>query len=169
MAARKHIRAAEHFIRSVDHRKSANPTLGEQLEDKYLEHLKRGRRSGHRPPLKPDRQKYSIDRFFRAGFLLDCFPKLSTLKIDLETHEASILRGAERLLREVRPVIWCEVSHKNSDAVTDLLRSAKYELYGAESQPRQRIERAWFQTLALPIPLRYSLGSYFPRKIMPQV
>ena len=84
-------------------------------------------------------------------FLLDYFPKPSVLKIDVETHETSVLRGAERLLKEVRPMILCEVSHENSEAVTDLLRSAKYELYGVESQPRQRIERAWFQTLAVPV------------------
>jgi len=84
-------------------------------------------------------------------FLLDYFPKPSILKIDVETHEANVLRGAGRLLKEVRPVIWCEVSHENSEAVTDLFRSSNYELYGVESQPRQKIKRAWFQTLALPI------------------
>jgi FkbM family methyltransferase len=83
-------------------------------------------------------------------FLLDYFPAPSVLKIDVETHEASVLRGAQRLLKETRPVILCEVSHQNSDAVTQLLHAANYELYGAEMHPHPRIPRAWFQTLAIP-------------------
>jgi FkbM family methyltransferase len=78
-------------------------------------------------------------------FLLDYFPAPSVLKIDVETHEASVLRGASRLLREVRPAIWCEVSHENSAAVTEILHAAGYELYGAQTTPHPRIERAWFR------------------------
>ena len=83
-------------------------------------------------------------------FLLDYFPTPSILKIDVETHEASVLRGAERLLKEVRPTIWCEVSRQNSEEITDLLHRAKYELYSVEGPRRQRIDRAWFHTLAIP-------------------
>lgn len=81
--------------------------------------------------------------------LLEHFPPPSVLKIDVETHEASVLRGATRLLREFHPAIWCEVSAQNSPEVTDLLLSAGYELYGAATLPHPRIERAWFNTLAL--------------------
>lgn len=83
-------------------------------------------------------------------FLLNYFPAPSVLKIDVETHELSVLRGAERLLRQVRPAIWCEVSEENSVAVTELLHNADYELLGAAVRPHPRIERAWFHTLAVP-------------------
>jgi hypothetical protein len=83
-------------------------------------------------------------------YLLSYFPAPSVLKIDVETHEAKVLAGAEKLLREVRPIIWCEVSPENSLAVTELLHSANYELWGAASQPHPKIERAWFHTLAIP-------------------
>jgi FkbM family methyltransferase len=83
-------------------------------------------------------------------FLLDCFPPPSVLKIDVETHEVSVLRGAARLLRELRPTIWCEVSHENSSEITDLLHAAGYELHGAAALPHPRIDRAWFHTLAVP-------------------
>jgi FkbM family methyltransferase len=86
-------------------------------------------------------------------FLLEYFPPPSVLKIDAETHEATILKGAERLLREAKPMIWCEVSAENSDEVTKLLHASKYELYGAQVRPHQRIHRAWFHTLAIPISL----------------
>jgi FkbM family methyltransferase len=84
-------------------------------------------------------------------FLLNHFPAPSVLKIDAETHEAGILKGAERLLREARPTIWCEVSAENSAEITTLLRGANYKLYGAQVQPHPPIERAWFHTLAVPI------------------
>jgi FkbM family methyltransferase len=83
-------------------------------------------------------------------FLLNYFPPPNVLKIDAETHEVSILRGAERLLREVQPVIWCEVSAENSIAITELLQAADYELQGAAVRPHPLIKRAWFHTLAVP-------------------
>jgi len=85
-------------------------------------------------------------------YLLDYFPCPSVLKIDVETHEVNVLRGAHRLLTETRPVILCEVSHQNSDDVTAILRAAEYDLYGAEILPHPRTARAWFQTLAIPKP-----------------
>jgi FkbM family methyltransferase len=84
-------------------------------------------------------------------FLLDYFPPPLVLKIDVETHEVSVLKGAVRLLREIRPTIWCEVSHQNSAEITDLLHAAGYKLYGAETQPHSPIDRAWFHTLAVPL------------------
>jgi len=84
-------------------------------------------------------------------FLLDHFPVPSVLKIDVESHEAKVLKGATRLLREIRPTIWCEVSHENSTEVTELLHAAGYKLYGADLQPHPPIDRAWFQTLAIPV------------------
>jgi FkbM family methyltransferase len=83
-------------------------------------------------------------------FLLDYFPPPSVLKIDVETHEVSVLKGAARLLKEIRPTIWCEVSHENSTEMTELLHAAGYKLYGAEVQPHPPTDRAWFHTLAVP-------------------
>jgi FkbM family methyltransferase len=83
-------------------------------------------------------------------FLLDYFPVPSVLKIDVEAHEGRVLRGATRLLSEIRPTIWCEVSPDNSAEVTELLHSAGYSLYGAQTQPHPPINKAWFHTLAVP-------------------
>jgi FkbM family methyltransferase len=84
-------------------------------------------------------------------FLLDYFPPPSVLKIDVETHEVSVLKGAARLLKEIRPTIWCEVAPQNSAEITDLLHGAGYKLYGAEVQPHSPTDRAWFHTLAVPV------------------
>jgi len=83
-------------------------------------------------------------------FLLEYFPHPSVLKIDVETHETSVLMGAKRLLNEVRPTIWCEVSPQNSEDVTKILHAAGYDLSGAQTRPHQRTNRAWFHTLAVP-------------------
>ncbi len=83
-------------------------------------------------------------------FLLDYFLAPALVKIDVETHELKVLQGATRLLKEVRPKIWCEVSPENSLAITELLHSAGYSLLGAEVQPHPQIQRAWFHTLAVP-------------------
>ena len=64
-------------------------------------------------------------------FLLDYFPVPSVLKIDVETHEVNVLKGAARLLKEIRPTIWCEVSHENCTEITKLLHAVGYKLYGA--------------------------------------
>jgi FkbM family methyltransferase len=85
-------------------------------------------------------------------FLLDYFPVPSVLKIDVETHEVSLLKGAARLFREIRPTIWCEVSQENSTEITELLHAAGYKLFGAEVRPHPPTGRAWFHTLAVPSP-----------------
>jgi FkbM family methyltransferase len=85
-------------------------------------------------------------------FLLDYFPPPSVLKIDVETHEVSVLKGATRLLREIRPTIWYEVSPENSTEIMELLHAAGYKLFGAAVRPHPPTERAWFHTLAVPSP-----------------
>ena len=87
-------------------------------------------------------------------FLLDYFPPPSVLKIDAEAAEVKVLQGSAKLLRTARPVIWCEVSPENSQAVADLLRDAGYEIYAAALPPSQRtaLQRASWNTLAVPRP-----------------
>ncbi len=65
VAARKHIRAAEHFIHWMNHRGLSITAIEERFAAEFLSHLKRCRCQGHRPPVKPARQKYRVDLFFR--------------------------------------------------------------------------------------------------------
>ena len=82
--------------------------------------------------------------------LRDFFPAPSVLKIDVESHEAEVLRGAARILESARPVIWCEVDPKNAEAVSELLHEKNYQLFGAANDPHPPIPRAWWNTLAVP-------------------
>lgn len=84
---------------------------------------------------------------------LDTLLKHSTphlVKVDVEGAELLVLRGAERLLSEVRPIIACEVSSDNADEVTDILRRASYRLLDA-AHSCVGVDRAPYATVAVPL------------------
>lgn len=74
------------------------------------------------------------------------------VKIDVEGAELLCLRGAERLLREVRPVVICEVSEENAAEAGAILHRHGYTLFDAAAPPEERrpLERPVWNTLALP-------------------
>ena len=82
------------------------------------------------------------------------FPAPTVLKIDVESAEIGVLRGASCLLRSAKPVILCEVTPENSDTVANILHQNKYEIFEADTAPAQRqpVKRAPWSTLAIPIP-----------------
>src|SRR5712691_5440760 len=59
VAARKHIRAEEHFLHWIAYQKLSLTSVEERCAQQFLDHLKRCCCRGHHPPLKPHRQKYS--------------------------------------------------------------------------------------------------------------
>ncbi|MGD0893176.1 MAG: FkbM family methyltransferase [Terracidiphilus sp.] len=72
------------------------------------------------------------------------------LKIDVEGAECNVLRGAQRVLSEAQPVILIEVSEKSRDEVTELLVRLGYTLFDWDACPRVQVDRAEFNTLAIP-------------------
>ena len=96
---------------------------------------------------------FSVHAFRAARFSSRLFPRPNRLKIDTETHETRVLQGALHLLETVRPVIWCEVSPENAQAVFDILNPSGYELYAAAAPERVPLDRASGDTLALPKPV----------------
>jgi len=71
------------------------------------------------------------------------------VKIDVEGAEKLVLDGAGMVLRDAQPSFYIEVDSINTDAVTDIFRSHKYQLIDGES--REKIDRCTRNTLALPI------------------
>jgi site-specific recombinase XerD len=100
VAARKHIRAAEHFLHWIAHQKLSGTSVEERYAQQFLDHLKRCRCRGHHPPLKPHRQKYSIDLWFvylrRAGIVRTPTP--------VEGTETSVLSTFCDWMRQQRGV-----------------------------------------------------------------
>ena len=83
--------------------------------------------------------------------LLDRFPPPDLVKIDTEGAELLVLRGGGRLLREVRPILLCEVVEENAREVGALLRGHGYSLFDAEAHPGgPPLALPVWNTLALP-------------------
>ncbi|HET9210252.1 MAG TPA: FkbM family methyltransferase [Thermoanaerobaculia bacterium] len=83
--------------------------------------------------------------------LLDSRPAPQVVKIDTEGAELLCLRGAARLLREVRPVLFCEVVSDNAQAVGGLLHGHGYTLFDAAAYPGgPPLARPVWNTIALP-------------------
>lgn len=65
--------------------------------------------------------------------LLDAFDPPTFVKIDVEGAEVQVFEGAQRLLREVRPVLYYEATEKTAEACAAILREAGYRVTpGAE-------------------------------------
>ena len=72
------------------------------------------------------------------------------LKIDVEGAECNVLKGAMRVLAEAQPVVLIEVYEKSADEVLELLLRNGYSLFDWDSSPRAQMDRACFNTLAVP-------------------
>jgi len=83
--------------------------------------------------------------------LLDRFSAPAVVKVDTEGAELLCLRGAGRLLGEIRPALLCEVGEENGREVGDLLRSHGYTMFDAATSPGGGpIDQPAWNTLALP-------------------
>ncbi|MFV0294874.1 MAG: FkbM family methyltransferase [Hyphomicrobiaceae bacterium] len=71
------------------------------------------------------------------------------VKIDVEGAEIMVLAGAEKLLRDIRPVIYIEVSQRNAEEATAILHKANYKLF-SPSDTGIEISECVFNTLAIP-------------------
>jgi FkbM family methyltransferase len=78
-------------------------------------------------------------------------PAPNVVKMDIEGAEVAALRGAARLLSEVRPTLICEF-HGTNRAVTDLLREHRYEVRTVETPEIEPQDAAWHaHALATPL------------------
>lgn len=80
--------------------------------------------------------------------LLQTFDRPTLVKIDIEGAELLALRGAARLLSEVRPTILIEVGDEAADSVTQILFAAGYQLRDAETG--EQVSRCRYNTIATP-------------------
>ena len=84
--------------------------------------------------------------------LVDNYVGMKAIVDSLDGNEERVLRGADGVLRERRPVILVEVYERNANAVTDLLHAHGYTLYDFNSGESRKavIRRTVYNTLALP-------------------
>jgi FkbM family methyltransferase len=77
-----------------------------------------------------------LDEYFRSP------PgRIAAVKVDVEGHELSVLRGAERILREHGPllVIECEERHRGEGGVREVLQFLEERGYGGSFVRRSRL------------------------------
>lgn len=72
------------------------------------------------------------------------------LKIDVETAEILVLRGAQNVLSLHRPVVLCEVTAESRHEATTHFKSHGYRLFDWSTRKDQEIENATWMTLAIP-------------------
>lgn len=84
--------------------------------------------------------------------LLDFGRPPALVKLDVEGAEVAAMRGATRLLREVRPILFVEVGREHRANRATLLRDAGYDLFDPSVPKPQRrpLEECVWNTLATP-------------------
>jgi len=85
-------------------------------------------------------------------WLLDRWGPPNLIKIDVEGAEQLVLRGATRILRDVRPAIMIETRDSHAAAVTEIFHSHGYRLFdfSAAGAGTEGLPTTTFNTLALP-------------------
>lgn len=89
---------------------------------------------------------------FTLDWLADRLPPPKVVKIDVEGAEYLALKGAERLLSEIRPLVICEVGVEKA-RVRDLLTHHRYEIFnaGVPGPRREPVRELPFNVLARPV------------------
>lgn len=82
--------------------------------------------------------------------MLNDFGKPDIVKIDVEGAEVLVLRGAQRLLAECRPLIYIEVCGEPAKEVFSILQQHGYRLYDGDADDAKEISHCSFNTLAVP-------------------
>lgn len=84
------------------------------------------RNTGQRPIIA-ERTVLSLTGDDLVGML--ALPRLDFVKIDVESHEAAVLRGMRASLERFRPVVLCEITGEPQMATIDSMRSSGFDAY----------------------------------------
>jgi len=79
--------------------------------------------------------------------LLDCFAQPNFIKVDVEGAEVLVLRGASKVLKDIRPIIYIEVGSEATKEVTTIFTENNYLLFDSHNN---QISQCTFNTLAIP-------------------
>ncbi|MFN3253156.1 FkbM family methyltransferase [Roseibium album] len=83
--------------------------------------------------------------------LLEYWSPPAFVKMDVEGAELLALSGSQRLLTEIRPIFYLEVSPQNQTAVSKLLKSNQYEIFHLKGDgSEQQVDECTFYTIARP-------------------
>jgi FkbM family methyltransferase len=85
-------------------------------------------------------------------WLAERLPPPDVLKIDVEGAELAVFHGALNLLRKKRPILVYELTRRNWEEESSMLRGLGYVLYDSDLPPAERrpLTEATFNILAIP-------------------
>jgi len=106
--------------------------------------------SGHRSQAGGTRYEQYVPTITLDG-LLAHFARPDLIKIDVEGAETLVLKGAQKILKIVRPLLYVEVGADQNADVTTLLRNHGYRLFNGDSTDEAAMDRCAFNTLAVPV------------------
>jgi FkbM family methyltransferase len=116
---------------------------------------KRGRSTSHLASSKGSSQTGGVRETVSVvtvslDWLAERLPPPRVLKIDVEGAEAAVLAGGQRLVSQAKPVVLCEVAGENAEVCTQFFKSHGYSLYDFDNRRRGEIDKAAWNTLAIP-------------------
>lgn len=85
-----------------------------------------------------------------GDWLLQHVPPPDFIKLDIEGAEMAFMKGAARILSEVRPGFYIETSLNNIDEATALFESAGYHLFALADGQLKRVDKCAFNTITIP-------------------
>jgi FkbM family methyltransferase len=83
---------------------------------------------------------------FTLDSLLKVFKKPTLIKIDVEGAELKVLKGMEKILKDIRPDLYIEVGSEYVDEITELLVRNNYQLF---NESGLSIKKCIFNTIAI--------------------
>lgn len=84
--------------------------------------------------------------------MLADFPAPGLLKIDVEGGEAMALAGARRMLAEIRPTVFIEVTQYTADEVLKAFADARYDVFDIDESIAARVPAHGLSTNILAVP-----------------
>lgn len=107
----------------------------------------------------PIRESYAVVTL-SIDDCLSWLPVPNVVKIDIEGAEVEILSRKSRLLRQIRPLIFCEINEPNREVIGDILIENDYSMFDAVAQQlseQSRLKVPTFNTIAIPRECEWSL------------
>jgi FkbM family methyltransferase len=108
--------------------------------------------SGYGHPMMGDVAETKLVDAVSIDGLLDSLPHPTIMKCDIEGAEIEIFAGEMRLLKEVRPIVICEVRWGSEKPITGTFLKAGYRLFDGDrplSSATETNEASW-NTIAIP-------------------
>lgn len=92
--------------------------------------------AGGRSQMGGTREKQYVPTL-KLDSLLQTMPAPEFVKIDVEGAESMVIEGAEKILREIRPIFYIEIGESTADSVFGIFHQNNYQAYAPDGRALQ--------------------------------